>query len=332
MTQSAQGPTIDPRTYLGASRAAPIFGVDLYGRTQLDVWAETLGVVENDTRLSTDVGPMEIGNELERPVLRLYCRRLGIAFERLTFPGTLRHSLYPEIGATPDAVRGESRIVQVKVVGSYMAHEWGADGDPDGVPPGVQVQVQHELAVTSADVVDVVALFGTDLRVYPIERNQEMIRGMLDVERAWWARHIVGGEMPPAVANDVDTLRRIFKREQKGMRAATPEEAALVEELIRRKAVAAETEEHVEATKAELLAAIADAEGLTLDFDAKMKQRVVSYRANKTGGTDWKGLALTLRQLVEERGIAADRKLLERIESDHERPGPRVLRLPKAKT
>lgn len=318
-------PTIAQSKYLGASRAPALFGVDEFGKTPLEVWAETTGRVERDE--SEPASPQEVGLELERPVLRLYCRKLGISESSLTFPGTLLHSLYPEIGATPDAMRGEKRIVQVKVVGIHNAKKWGPDGDPDGVPPGVLVQTQHEMAVTSADVCDVVALVGTDVRVFPVERNQIMIRDMLDVEREWWARYVVGDEMPDPFGADGDVLRKIFPREREGMRLANGEEEMLVDALVAAKLAQKEAEAVREDLQARVCAAIGDGLGLTLEDG-----RVVTWKANKSGGIAWKDYAIALRTLVEERGIAADKKLLERIEREYERDGARVLRTPKGKT
>ncbi len=320
MSGAAPGPTLPQSSYLGASRAPALFGVDEYGRTELQVWAETTGRVEREDN-ATGWGPMDVGNELERPVLRLYCRKVGISESSLAFPGTLRHSLYPEIGATPDARRDGNRLVQVKVVGIHNAKKWGPDGDPDGVPPGVIVQAQHELAVTGAAVNDVVALVGTDVRVFTVERNDITIAELLDVEREWWDRHVVGGIAPAARPGDGDVLRQLWRSVRAGMRGATAEEAMLVDALIGVKAELGALDDRREQLQTRLQEAIADSEGLTIDDG-----RVVTFRQNKSGGTDWKGYALALLEEMSTRGLAP----IEQVET-YARPGPRVLRLPKVK-
>lgn len=218
------GPTVERSSYLGASDIAAVVGLSPY-RTALDVWAEKvhgLGISDSE--------PMRIGRELERPVLTLYAEPRGL---ELAFTGTLRHGAEPWMAATPDALAGRSalepdRAAECKIVGRRQMHRWGdIDEGPDGIPPEVLAQVTWQLAAIASrgrtlDSADVVALLGTELRVYGVAFDPDFATDLMEIGRAWWRRHVERGEMPEVYTGDTArTLARIHPKGVEGTLAMT---------------------------------------------------------------------------------------------------------------
>jgi predicted phage-related endonuclease len=87
-------------------------------------------------------------------------------------------------------VVGERRIIEVKRMDDREL--W----DP-GVPLPLRVQMQHALEVTGADVADVVAFVGANLRIAEVPRDDELIEEIVALEAAFW-RAVEARRWPPA--------------------------------------------------------------------------------------------------------------------------------------
>ena len=87
--------------------------------------------------------------------------------------------------------------VLCKTAGIHGAKLWA-----DGVPEYVQVQVMHQLAVTGKRAADVAVLIGgQELRVYRIERDEQMIANLIELERQFW-HYVETDTAPPADGSD----------------------------------------------------------------------------------------------------------------------------------
>lgn len=170
------------RRSLGASEIAAVCGLDPF-RGIWDVWASKVGLgIEND------VPGAEMGHLFERPLLEHYSRKTGIA---LTYPKNMRHPEYDWVSATPDGL-GKDRVVQVKTVGSHMAHHWG-----ENPPEYVVIQVQWEMMVVGVSLAAIVACIGgTDYRTYDVPADAQMQEDLLDIGRQFWYEHVLPN-VPP---------------------------------------------------------------------------------------------------------------------------------------
>lgn len=84
------------------------------------------------------------------------------------------------------------QLLECKTAGEFGARLWR-----DGVPEYVQLQVQHQLAVTGKSSADVAVLIcGQKLEVHRIERDDGIIARLMELEAAFW-RH-VETDTPPA--------------------------------------------------------------------------------------------------------------------------------------
>lgn len=176
------------------------------------------------------------GIRLEPRVLATYARKTGRDVQR-----TPPHTLYSReqwATSTPDARSGDL-LVEAKT--DRHADRWGPDGErisrwePDAariVRPDYYLQVQHQLWTLEADAADLAVLvpgddpFLPELRVYRIDRDDELLGRLVPRLRAWWDRHIVGRE-PPELDGSEAAGRALARLERDGSRPATAHELAL---------------------------------------------------------------------------------------------------------
>jgi hypothetical protein len=227
-------------TGVGGSEVAAVLGLatrtteDGAVRTGFDVWlAKTQGLE------SISAVDAERGTFLEPSVVDWYMARTGFA-KGLT-PGTVRHATRPVALCTPDALAlkpdGVARLVSVKC--PRHGYDWGAEGTDD-VPQDYLLQLQWEHAICSSFMpygsldarMDLACFVGGELRIYVTHADVEQQGWMLDDVEAWWAKHIVGKEIPPldASAGCRGHLKRKWKVRGE-VREASAVEAQLMSEL-----------------------------------------------------------------------------------------------------
>jgi putative phage-type endonuclease len=182
-------------TGIGASDAAAAVGLSPY-QSQLELWMIKTGRNDNLPKVDpTDqLSPMYWGNILEPIVAEHYTQRSGNKVRRVN--AVLQHPDSDKswmLANLDYAVVGsdEVQVLECKTAGEFGSRLWR-----DGVPEYVQCQVQHQLAVTGKDAADVcVLLCGQEVRVHRIERDDELISQLIDLERQFW--HYVETDTPP---------------------------------------------------------------------------------------------------------------------------------------
>ena len=166
------------RTAIGSSDAAAVCGRSPW-KTAYEVWLDKLGLVPD----LPPSEPMRWGLKLESVIAEAYEEHTGTT---LTAPGMVRSDNHRWMAATIDRVRDDGRIVELKSASAYDAKAWGPAGSDD-IPEHYLIQVQHQLAVTGADIADVAALIGgNDFRVYTVPRNAHLIDTLVAIEGGFW--------------------------------------------------------------------------------------------------------------------------------------------------
>lgn len=180
---------------VGSSDAAAAVGLNPY-QSQLELWMIKTGRDGNLPKIdpNDESSPMYWGTILEPIVAVHYTKRSGNKVRRIN--AVLQH---------PDADKswmlanldysvvgcGDVQILECKTAGEFGSRLWR-----DGVPEYIQCQVQHQMAVTGKKVVDVCVLIcGQEIRVYRIERDEELIDRLIELERKFW--HYVETDTPP---------------------------------------------------------------------------------------------------------------------------------------
>ncbi len=182
-------------TGIGGSDAAAAVGLSPY-KSQLELWLEKTG---RDAGLATpDPGdttePVYWGTLLEPIVATAYTQQTGNRVRKVN--AVLQHPTIAFMLANLD--REIVGVPGVQVLECKTAGEFGARLWRDGVPEYVQLQVQHQLAVTGKHAADVaVLLCGQQLVVHRIERDDELIARLITLEAQFW-QYVTSDTPPPA--------------------------------------------------------------------------------------------------------------------------------------
>jgi putative phage-type endonuclease len=193
---------------IGSSDAAAAVGLSPY-KSPLELWLEKTGRAEAKVEDANDPeSPMYWGTLLEPNVATAYMHQTGRKVRKLN--AVLQHPTFPfmlanidrEIIGSPDV-----QILECKTAGEFGSRLWR-----DGVPEYVQLQVQHQLAVTSKQAADVaVLLCGQQLEIHRIERDEGVIARLVVLEARFW-EHVETDTPPPAdgSASADKALRQLY--------------------------------------------------------------------------------------------------------------------------
>ncbi|HEL3759496.1 TPA: YqaJ viral recombinase family protein [Stenotrophomonas maltophilia] len=207
--------TLDRRQWLdvrkggiGSSDAAAAVGLCPY-KSQLELWLEKTGrAAANDETPGQD-DPRFWGTLLEPFVASAYTERTGNKVRRIN--AVLQHPTFPFMLANIDReVIGcpDVQILECKTAGEFGSRLWR-----DGVPEYIQLQVQHQLAVTGKPAADVaVLLCGQTLEVHRIERDEGVIARLIVLESRFW-QYVESDTPPPADGSEsaAKALRQLFR-------------------------------------------------------------------------------------------------------------------------
>ncbi|MCO4856051.1 YqaJ viral recombinase family protein [Herbaspirillum sp. WGmk3] len=185
------------RRGIGSSDAAAAIGLNPH-QSMLELWMIKTGrsqmLPQQDPRDRTS--PTYWGSLLEPIVAAHYTHETGNKVRKIN--AVLQHpdpdktwmlaNIDREILGAPDV-----QILECKTAGEYGARAWR-----EGVPEYVQCQVQHQLAVTGKAAADVCVLIcGQEIRIHRIERDEELIDGLIKLEREFW-NYVETDTQPPA--------------------------------------------------------------------------------------------------------------------------------------
>ena len=187
------------RTGIGGSDAAAAVGLSPY-TSPLELWLDKTGRSEGLPRPdpADTTSPTYWGTLLEPIVAAVYTQQTGNRVRKVN--AVLRHRSIPFMLANIDrevvGVPGV-QILECKTAGEFCSRLWR-----DGVPEYVQLQVQHQLAVTGKQAAHVaVLLCGQALEVHRIERDDALIGRLIELEARFW-QFVESDTPPPADGSD----------------------------------------------------------------------------------------------------------------------------------
>lgn len=164
--------------------------------------------------------------------------------------------------------------IELKTVHPFKMREWGESGT-DTLPVHYLAQVMHGLGVTGRSKGFLAALFGADeLRVYPVERDDETIAGMRAKAISFWNDNVLAGVAPEPV--NLEDLSKLFDKDNPDAQPLLADEA-LAGQVMRMRACNAE----IKAREAEIE---------VLEFDIKRAMRDCTSLVMPNGKTavEWK--------------------------------------------
>lgn len=183
------------RAGIGSSDAAAAVGLNPF-MSALELWLDKTGRADGLPRPDPDdtTSPTYWGTLLEPIVAAVYTQQTGNKVRKIN--SVLRHPAIPwmlanidrEVVGVPDV-----QILECKTAGEFGARLWR-----EGVPEYVQIQVQHQLAVTGKSAAHVaVLLCGQALEVHRIDRDDALIGRLVELEARFW-RFVETDTPPPA--------------------------------------------------------------------------------------------------------------------------------------
>lgn len=198
---------------IGSSDAAAAVGLNPY-KSQLELWMEKTNRDQDLPQIDPqdETSPAYWGTLLEPIVAAHYTKRTGHRVRRIN--AVLQHPTEPWLLANIDReVLGDEsvQLLECKTAGLNGARLW----KEGGVPEYVQLQVMHQLAVTGKRAADVAVLIcGQELQIHRIERDESMIRNLVQLERAFWG-YVVRDEAPPVDGSESadQALRALYPRD-----------------------------------------------------------------------------------------------------------------------
>jgi len=245
-------------TGIGASETPMLCGVSPFGNA-IDVYLRKMGLAQE-----TATDAQLLGNFLEDGIVQLYSHKTGAACEQ---GSTLRHPRHSWFLATPDRlVNGRERLLEIKLVGTWMQHFWS--DEENGVPEYVQVQCQQQMEVADIEWCDVAALLGgTDLRIYHLQRDREIGASLIEIAHAFWHDHVLAKVPPPLDGSDAARalLAALYPRHRTLAVDASDEANDWARKRIEAAAAVAEWERRLEFADQHLKSIMGEAEAMRGD-------------------------------------------------------------------
>ncbi len=257
----------DRRTGIGGSDVAGILGISPW-TSPYKVWEEKTGRVPLDEKprdLAHELR-LQFGSQIEDVIANIYSRVTGRSLRKLE--GISRHPQYPMLlGSFDRLVVGERRGVEIKSEVLFV-DKFGDPGTNE-VPEFYASQCALYMAISDVDVWDVALMHGGAWKgIYPLERDPETERTMIDFLVDWWNRHVVA-DVPPPIDGSDDCARYLAKQYERNvlpLADAGSLESENARELVRVRKEIADLED-TESTLVNLLKdAIGEREGIRGDF------------------------------------------------------------------
>ena len=172
---------------IGGSDAGAVCGLNPY-RTAIQVYydktSDALEVVDNEA--------MRQGRELEEYVARRFCEASGRKVRRAN--AMFYDENHPFMLADVDRmVVGENAGLECKTASPYTEGNW----QEDKIPLSYQLQCHHYMSVCKADAWYLaVLIYGRDFKYYRIERDEEIIKDLIRMEKEFWNEHVLKKVIP----------------------------------------------------------------------------------------------------------------------------------------
>jgi len=273
---------------IGSSDAAAAVGLNPY-QSQLELWLIKTGrdaglpkVDPNDESF-----PMYWGTLLEPIVAEHYTKHTGHRVRRIN--AVLQHPDPDKAWMLANIDREVISVSDVQILECKTAGEFGSRLWKNGVPEYIQCQVQHQLSVTGKQAADVCVLIcGQEIRIYRIERDEDLISNLIKLERKFW-HYVETDTPPPADGSDsaAKALQCLYPHDRGNTLDFSGDESlsSVFTELLAAKATREQFEQREEVLKQQIQ------ERMGAATWAKFAQGTISWKRSKDGtGLDVKTL------------------------------------------
>lgn len=172
---------------IGGSDAAAIAGLNPW-RSPIAVYLDKIGEAEPQE----DNERMRIGRDLEDYVAKRFVEATGLTVRRRN--AILQHPKHEFMIANVDRlIVGHRAGLECKTTNSYARKDWEEE-----IPGYNEIQCHHYMAVTGYDAWWIACLIGNERFIYKkIDRDEEIIGHLIQIEKDFWNNHVLKKEMPP---------------------------------------------------------------------------------------------------------------------------------------
>ena len=183
---------------IGGSDAGAILGLNPY-KSAFEVFADKIGLTEP----KPDNEAMRQGRDLEEYVAQRFSEQTGKKVHKVN--SILYNSEYPFAFANIDrAVQGEKAGLECKTTKCLSMKRY-KNGD---YPEEYYCQCMHYMMVTGySKWYLAVLIYGTELKIFEIARDEEEISALYEAEYQFWAKHVMKAIPPlPNGSKSVDRV------------------------------------------------------------------------------------------------------------------------------
>lgn len=182
---------------IGGSDVSAIAGLNKW-KSAVQVFLEKTQAIEKEDIQSESA---YFGNVLEEVVAKEFAKRTDLKVQRRN--AILQHPEYPWMLANVDRlIVGEKVGLECKTASEYLKKEW----EDEEVPAAYLLQCQHYMAVTGYEAWWIAVLIGGNKFVHKkIERDEELIQYLIDIEKDFWLNNVEKNEPPMFDGSDAST-------------------------------------------------------------------------------------------------------------------------------
>lgn len=284
---------------IGGSDVATVLGLNPY-KTPLSLWEEKTG----KTKGSPAGEAAYWGTTLEDVVAKEFSKRTGMKIQRVKFllstgedgwmRGNIDRAIVNEqiaktVRVNKPAKAAETGLMlstdvglECKTANAFMADKWGPSQEDEivsgkvvtehQIPLYYETQIQWYMAVTGIKKFYVAVLIGgQDFRMYEVQRDEDVIKAIVEKCRAFWFEKVLADVAPDPI--NVDDIKKLYSRDNGELKEASNDEAADIGELRTIK----ELQEQEKAVASRVILAIGEKTGLTIGG-----QKAVTYKAQNS--------------------------------------------------
>ncbi|MFY0190341.1 YqaJ viral recombinase family protein [Bacillus cytotoxicus] len=191
---------------IGGSDVSAIVGLNKW-KSAVQVFLEKTQVIKKEDEQSEAA---YFGNVLEEVVAKEFSKRTNLKVQRRN--AILQHPEYPWMLANVDRlIVGQQIGLECKTASEYLKKEW----EDEEVPDAYLLQCQHYMAVTGYEAWWIAVLIGGNKFVYKkIERDEEIIQYIIDIEKDFWLNHVEKNEPPMFDGTEASTelLKHLYPK------------------------------------------------------------------------------------------------------------------------
>ncbi|MGX1457089.1 putative phage-type endonuclease [Bacillus thuringiensis] len=182
---------------IGGSDVSAIAGLNKW-KSAVQVFLEKTQAIEKEDIQSEAA---YFGNVLEEVVAKEFAKRTDLKVQRRN--AILQHPEYPWMLANVDRlIVGKKNGLECKIASEYLKKEWR----DEEVPAAYLLQCQHYMAVTGYEAWWIAVLIGGNKFVHKkIERDEELIQYLNDIEKDFWLNNVEKNEPPMFDGSDAST-------------------------------------------------------------------------------------------------------------------------------